>query len=251
MPRSKRSQPEIDASSMADIAFLLLVFWLSITTVLTVQGLPQKLDKDPEQQEVFEEQEQEINAQYLLVIQQKAAENSEDDCSTGSLSLQVLYNYTFDDNDNLEADLRRNSSSHNKNGKSLFNEEDKSSVGNKITWDYQPKELDSAQLNLIKEIVANHIRKQKAEHIIQFKYKEGICYQNYMTMFQTIESAYEEVRNEISIEEYQISWEDLKVRARKEPKTKEGENIPNGWREKEETIYRLVSNSKLSKQVVK
>ena len=191
MPRSKRSQPEIDASSMADIAFLLLVFWLSITTVLTVQGLPQKLDKDPEQQEVFEEQEQEINAQYLLVIQQKAAENSGDDCSNGSLSLQVLYNYTFDDNDNLEADLRRNSSSHNKNGKSLFNEEDKSSVGNKITWDYQPKELDSAQLNLIKEIVANHIRKQKAEHIIQFKYKEGICYQNYMTMYQTIESAYE------------------------------------------------------------
>ena len=46
MPRNKRSQPEIDARSMADIAFLLLVFWLSITTVLTVQGLPQKLEKE-------------------------------------------------------------------------------------------------------------------------------------------------------------------------------------------------------------
>ena len=65
MPRNKRSQPEIDASSMADIAFLLLVFWLSITTVLTVQGLPQKLEKEKVQQEVIEEQEQEINTQYL------------------------------------------------------------------------------------------------------------------------------------------------------------------------------------------
>jgi len=252
MPRSKRSQPEIDASSMADIAFLLLVFWLSITTVLTVQGLPQKLEKEEEQQEVFEEQEQEINAQYLLVIQQKASENAGDDCSTGSLGLQVLYNYTFDDNvTDTEKDLNENSSSH-KDGKLLFNiEDDKERVGNKKTWDYQPEKLDNEQLNLIKEIVANHIRKQKAEHIIQFKYKDGICYQNYMTMFQTIESAYEEVRNEISIEEYQISWEDLKGRARKEPKTKEGENIPNGWREKEATIYKLVSNSKLSKQVVK
>ena len=73
MPRNKRSQPEIDASSMADIAFLLLVFWLSITTVLTVQGLPQNFEKKKVQQEVIEEQEQGINAQYLLVIQQKVA----------------------------------------------------------------------------------------------------------------------------------------------------------------------------------
>ena len=73
MPRNKRSQPEIDASSMADIAFLLLVFWLSITTVLTVQGLPEKLENKEDAKDLPEEQEQEINAQFLLVIQQKAS----------------------------------------------------------------------------------------------------------------------------------------------------------------------------------
>ena len=92
MPRNKRSQPEIDASSMADIAFLLLVFWLSITTVLTVQGLPQKLEKEKVQQEVIEEQEQEINAQYLLVIQQKGS----DICDKSNLNIQIEYAYVHD-----------------------------------------------------------------------------------------------------------------------------------------------------------
>ena len=92
MPRNKRSQPEIDASSMADIAFLLLVFWLSITTVLTVQGLPQKLEKEKVQQEVIEEQEQEINAQYLLVIQQKGS----DICDKSNLNIQIEYAYIHD-----------------------------------------------------------------------------------------------------------------------------------------------------------
>ena len=58
------------------------------------------------------------------------------------------------------------------------------------------------------------------------------------------------MRNETSQEMYGIGWDDLKVKASKEPKTKEDLNRPNGWREKEANIYKLVSTSKLSKQVV-
>ena len=253
MPRNKRSQPEIDASSMADIAFLLLVFWLSITTVLTVQGLPEKLENKEDAKDLPEEQEQEINAQFLLVIQQKASKAGADDCNPDNLGLQVEYSYSHGDEISSEAarnkDISENASIF-KDGSELLDESTKREVGNKTTWDYQPVQLGSDELNVIKEIVANHIRKQKGEHIIQFKYKDGVCYQNYMTMFQTIEAAYEEVRNETSQEMYGIGWDELKVKASKEPKTKEDLNRPNGWREKEANIYKLVSTSKLSKQVV-
>ena len=51
MARSKRSQPEINSSSMADIAFLLLIFFLVTTTIANDKGLTIQLPPKPEDME--------------------------------------------------------------------------------------------------------------------------------------------------------------------------------------------------------
>jgi len=48
MARKRRSIPEINASSMADIAFLLLIFFLAVTTLDTDTGLMRQLPAIPD-----------------------------------------------------------------------------------------------------------------------------------------------------------------------------------------------------------
>jgi biopolymer transport protein ExbD len=62
MARAKRSAPEINASSMADIAFLLLIFFLVTTTIDTDKGIIPPWAPDQKQEDI------DINKRNVLVV---------------------------------------------------------------------------------------------------------------------------------------------------------------------------------------
>ena len=66
MARSRRSTPEINAGSMADIAFLLLIFFLVTTTMDVDTGISRKLPPMPEEEQVDDDPQ--INAKNIYVV---------------------------------------------------------------------------------------------------------------------------------------------------------------------------------------
>jgi biopolymer transport protein ExbD len=62
---AKRSAPEVNAGSMADIAFLLLIFFLVTTTIETDKGLNRKLPPIDDNQEVIDMKEKNI---FLVMV---------------------------------------------------------------------------------------------------------------------------------------------------------------------------------------
>ena len=68
---SRRSLPEINAGSMADIAFLLLIFFLVTTTMDVDTGLVRKLPAMPEEEEILDDSQIKARNIYVVLVNAK------------------------------------------------------------------------------------------------------------------------------------------------------------------------------------
>jgi biopolymer transport protein ExbD len=68
---SRRSLPEINAGSMADIAFLLLIFFLVTTTMDVDTGLVRKLPAMPEDEEIIDDSQIKAKNIYVVLVNAK------------------------------------------------------------------------------------------------------------------------------------------------------------------------------------
>lgn len=66
MRGKKRKVPTLNGSSSADIAFILLLFFLLTTSMDTDQGLPRRLPRPPENEEQMDEQK--VNKRNTLTV---------------------------------------------------------------------------------------------------------------------------------------------------------------------------------------
>ena len=68
---SRRTLPEINAGSMADIAFLLLIFFLVTTTMDVDTGLVRKLPAMPEEEDIIDDSQIKARNIYVVLVNAK------------------------------------------------------------------------------------------------------------------------------------------------------------------------------------
>jgi len=170
---ARRENSEINAGSMADIAFLLLIFFLVTTTMDVDAGISRKL---PEKSE--DTPEVTIKQKNVLDI---VVNRNNQILVEGTNFVQVK-------------DIRRIAMDFIDNGGGLSNPKD----GNPgEPCDYCKGAKDPAS--------SDHPSKA----IVSLQSARGTTYGMYVSIQNEIEAAYNELRNRLSLEKYNVSYNDL------------------------------------------
>lgn len=166
---AKRSTPEINASSMADIAFLLLIFFLVTTTMDVDTGIQRQLPPIPENKD--QKTDVEVNKRniYLVLVN-----------SRGNISV----NQKWMDIDDLREDAKKFINCDRADDPSL-------------------PEMEEITVDGIKGTV------KTSKGIISLQNDRGTTYGRYIEVQNELVAAYNEIRNEASRKYFNKPYDEL------------------------------------------
>ena len=166
---AKRSTPEINASSMADIAFLLLIFFLVTTTMDVDTGIQRQLPPIPENKDQKTDVEVNKRNVYLVLVN-----------SRGNISV----NQKWMDLDNLREDAKKFINCDREDDPTL-------------------PEMEDITVDGIKGTV------KTSKGIISLQNDRGTTYGRYIEVQNELVAAYNEIRNEASKKYFNKSYDEL------------------------------------------
>jgi len=171
---ARRGNSEINAGSMADIAFLLLIFFLVTTTMDVDSGIARKLpEKTPEDQKVD------------VIVKEKNIFDI-----VVNRNNQILV-----ENENVEiSDIRKLAVAFIDNG---------GGVGNPV--DGEPGEACDYCKGDRSPLSSDHPNKA----VVSLQSDRGTTYGMYISIQNEIEGAYIELRNRLGMEKYKRSYDEL------------------------------------------
>lgn len=176
---SKRSLPEINAGSMADIAFLLLIFFLVTTTMDVDSGILRKIPEKQQAPITFD-----ILAKNILEV--SINKNNEIYVEDAIVEIATLKEIALNFIDNGA-------------GLDLDNEP--------CTWCKGKKDPTSS----------DHPKKA----VVSINSDRQATYETYVNVLDNLNSAYATLRNRLSKELYNTSYNELLGQLKNEPKNKE------------------------------
>ncbi|MBO4370646.1 MAG: biopolymer transporter ExbD [Paludibacteraceae bacterium] len=175
MARSKKKVPEVNSSSTADIAFLLLVFFLMTTTMAVNKGLSRQLPPyNPEQEKV----DAKVNVRNMLTV----LINSED---------QLLVTVGGETKYAKIDELR---------------EITKEFITNRHNSPLLPDKFEE-EIDYFGKVMVTK------DHIISLQNDRGTSYSAYIEVTNELIAAYNDVRNELSKEKFGMTYAELEERA--------------------------------------
>ena len=169
MAKGKRKCPEVNSSSTADIAFLLLIFFLITTSMDTDRGLTRQLPPPPEQDQQ-QNDDVKLKARNVLTV-------------FLNLNDQLMCGDEYVDVDQLRAKAKEFIANPS-------NDENKPEKHGKVVPFFGSVQVTS-------------------KHVISLRCDRGSSYQVYLAVQNELVAAYNELRNEVSQEKWNKNYADL------------------------------------------
>lgn len=208
----RRQSPEISAGSMADIAFLLLVFFL-VTSEMTkeegmMQILPEKADENSPTEPVKERNAIRIfmnDKNQILFEDQSGLEMSDIPNLLKEQILNSSNNENMPENRLITEEELQKIIDKNRENLALAPPEKYRSYENR---------LEKSELRLKAfQIFGNDFK--KSSHVISITSDQGVKYGPYIALKDMIKKSYRELRNDLALKVLRTPWEDLTYEQKK------------------------------------